>query len=250
MLQSFNSIEKEILQESIKTKNLDSWIFTIIENYIYEKVVDVDCDDYKQTFIRRFGNIHGTYLEYFENGNICIEENYNNGLEEGERREYFSNGQLFQFSNWLNDEMNGLCLTYYQNGQLRCQKVYHNDQLHGEEKVWSENGILIKIAHYENGEVQGEVKNYYPTGEIKSIQHFRNSRPHGHCTQFYKSGIQELTKHYDLSSLTFLQRWNEDGNLIEEEEYYMGDLHGDKLVYDNQGQVIIKEKYRNGKLIN
>jgi antitoxin component YwqK of YwqJK toxin-antitoxin module len=250
MLQSFNSIEKEILQESIKTKNLDSWIFTIIENYIYEKVVDVDCDDYKQTFIRRFGNIHGKYLEYFENGNICIEENYNNGLEEGERREYFSNGQLFQFSNWLNDEMNGLCLTYYQNGQLRCQKVYHNDQLHGEEKVWSENGILIKIAHYENGEVQGEVKNYYPTGEIKSIQHFRNSRPHGHCTQFYKSGIQELTKHYDLGSLTFLQRWNEDGNLIEEEEYYMGDLHGDKIVYDNQGQVIIKEKYRNGKLIN
>ena len=93
----FNSKEKEILLEVLQQlKNIDKWVITIIENYIYNYITEYDI---QQNFIKK------KYRSRYE-------------IADGEYKEWHPNGQLYLQSTHINDKENGIHTEWYDNGKL------------------------------------------------------------------------------------------------------------------------------------
>ncbi|MCZ2484803.1 hypothetical protein [Aquirufa antheringensis] len=65
---------------------------------------------------RKFAN--GKHTEYYENGQIEIEENYENEKRVGERKIWYPNGVLTSKKFFVNDSLDGKLERYYPSGQL------------------------------------------------------------------------------------------------------------------------------------
>ncbi|MCZ2477956.1 hypothetical protein G9H58_07760 [Aquirufa antheringensis] len=66
---------------------------------------------------RKFAN--GKHTEYYENGQIEIEENYENEKQVGERKIWYPNGVLTSKKFFVNDSLDGKLERYYPSGQLK-----------------------------------------------------------------------------------------------------------------------------------
>jgi hypothetical protein len=65
---------------------------------------------------KKFAN--GKHTEYYENGQIEIEENYENEKRVGERKIWYPNGVLTSKKFFVNDSLDGKLERYYPSGQL------------------------------------------------------------------------------------------------------------------------------------
>lgn len=62
--------------------------------------------------------VNGKHTEYYENGQIEIEENYENEKRVGERKIWYPNGVLTSKKFFVNDSLDGKLERYYPSGQL------------------------------------------------------------------------------------------------------------------------------------
>jgi hypothetical protein len=62
--------------------------------------------------------VNGKHTEYYENGQIEIEENYENEKRVGERKIWYPNGVLTSKQFFVNDSLDGKLERYYPSGQL------------------------------------------------------------------------------------------------------------------------------------
>ena len=151
----FKSEEKEILLSIFNQfPTIDNWIASIVENYIYSYIEEVEevkpfmlsfypftpsnpsiknsnkmDSNFTQLVIRyrmRFDQKDGEFKTYFINGVLKSEMNYKNDKLNGEYKEYFTNGQLAESVMYKNGKRNGLAVRWYYNS------LYH---LNGKSKV-------------------------------------------------------------------------------------------------------------------
>jgi antitoxin component YwqK of YwqJK toxin-antitoxin module len=91
-----NSSEKSLLKDSFKSlPYMDMWISSIVEGYIYEKIIKIDKEGKREEYIERYGKKEGEYKEWWRNGQLDIQCYYKEGKEEGEYKEWWRNGQLY-----------------------------------------------------------------------------------------------------------------------------------------------------------
>lgn len=113
---------------------------------------------YEKTFIN--GKLNGLYKEYYDNGNIKIKTQYNNGMEIiGTRISYNDNGSDKSKYEWLESDKGCKFLrqTYHNNGVLATEGYYtvdKDDPIYY--KQWEENGKLTCYALFENGKLISE----------------------------------------------------------------------------------------------
>jgi len=92
---------------------------------------------------------------YYESGQIKFESNYNPYSEKklhGKRKEWYENGQIQKDIDFENGKLNGELLTYWDNGKLKRKDTYIEDNLI-EGKVWNSDG---KEAQYYNFQIMPE----------------------------------------------------------------------------------------------
>lgn len=161
----FKSKEKEILLSIFNQfPTIDNWIASIVENYIYSYIEEVeevkpfmlsfypftpsnennnnkiDDSNFTQLVIRYrmcYDQKDGEFKTYFINGVLKSEMNYKNDKLNGEYKEYFTNGQLAESVMYKNGKRNGLAVRWYYNS------LYHLD---GNSKVCYKH-------EYKDGEV-------------------------------------------------------------------------------------------------
>ena len=68
----------------------------------------------------------GSFVRYYENGQLRVKGNYKEGKEHGLRESYFKNGQLRIKGNHKDGKRNGLWEWYYENGKLMFKDCYKN----------------------------------------------------------------------------------------------------------------------------
>ena len=103
---------------------------------------------------------------YFKSGQIKSERNYNPYSEKklhGKRKEWYENGQIRKDIDFENGKLNGQLLTHWDNGQLKRKDTYKDGKLI-EGKVWNSDG---KEAQYYNFEIMPQ----FPGGINDLVQY-------------------------------------------------------------------------------
>ena len=108
----------------------------------------------------------GTYLTYFENGNLKMETNFLEGMKDGECKLYFEDGKLNEVRSYRNNEMHGTWLTFNNMGVKVAEASYKNGKKDGNWFVWDEDGSLKYELCYKDGEKTGVWKSYDAMGVV------------------------------------------------------------------------------------
>ena len=100
----------------------------------YKKFTEVPfsgkVDGKKQGSLKN-GKKEGSWVEYFDNGQLVSKGEYKNGKEEGSWISYWKNGQLFSKGDFKDGKEEGSWVRYHDNGQLFSKGDYKNGKREG-----------------------------------------------------------------------------------------------------------------------
>ena len=116
------------------------------------------------------GKRHGSFIEYFINGQIKLDYNYKNGEIGGVYKSYYENGQIEKNCNYINGKFDGLYKSYYEKGNLKYKTKYKEGIQYGETKSFYNNGNIFREFNLINSEYDGEIKEYFKNGNLKFLK--------------------------------------------------------------------------------
>jgi antitoxin component YwqK of YwqJK toxin-antitoxin module len=94
----------------------------------------------------------GTYLQYYENGNVKIEYHLAEGILNGVTTLYFENGQKSEVRSYKNGRKDGIWCVWNTEGVKVAQASYKNDKKDGIWIIWDNEGNLLYEIEYFRGE--------------------------------------------------------------------------------------------------
>ena len=100
------------------------------------------------------GKWDGSYVSYYDNGQLMNEGNFKNGFEDGLWISYHENGKLTSKGNFWEGGQEGAWVWYWDNGQLNFKGNFGDS---GREGVW--------VAYWKNGTVWRESTGTYKNGK-------------------------------------------------------------------------------------
>ena len=99
------------------------------------------------------GKREGRHKEWFENGQLRGDWNFENGLAEGFIIRRYDNWQIQSELNYKKGKLNGMAKSWYRNGDLRAITNFSMGKLDGNNKFWHKNGTLMMICNYKKGKL-------------------------------------------------------------------------------------------------
>ena len=99
---------------------------------------------------------HGTYVndivdgelkEYYKNGLVNSEVNYDMGEIRGKKNSFYDNGAFKQVENYYNGKLDSWRRVYYANGLLKKEEYYKDGKLI-RSKDYNEDGFLVSTSGY------------------------------------------------------------------------------------------------------
>ncbi len=165
----------------------------------------------------------GKYKYYHKNGKLAYDWNYNeNGKRDGIQKYYYENGNIMIEGNWKNGKENGVLREYDENGNLKVEKVFNDGKMDvNSVKIYSAE----KKTQNKEEKQQPKVVTEQKTQKQKDLEYFRDS------------GFKRL--------------YNTKGQITAEGEFDKGKLiNGKKYFYDNDGNLLKINIYKNGKLVD
>jgi antitoxin component YwqK of YwqJK toxin-antitoxin module len=171
---------------------------------------------------------------YHPNGNICQYLEAEEMRAHGTYREWFPNGQLRLEATVIGGTAD---ITY------GAQEDWVFDSL---SKVWNEQGHLIAAIPYHKGVLEGKSIYYYPSGQIERELPFEKNKLHGEAIEYWPEGILKSKTACkkgakEGESLGFFQ----NGTLSWREDYLDGRLR-DGIYYNSKGEVVAEVKNGGG----
>lgn len=111
------------------------------------------------------GQMSGTYVAYYRNGNVKYKFGYWKGRMAGERMIFNENGTPF----------NGHFSSCYSNGTVEREGECINGKPEGEFKIYDRKGKLKVLANFKDGKPDGETK-YLMDEALSHIQIYENGK--------------------------------------------------------------------------
>lgn len=226
-----------------------------------EKINREDKDGLKQ----------GIWREYYANGKVKSEINYENDILNGPYKEFDEDGNikvLLQYANGLlvvEQDTTGMDIEirnrYDNDGNLSYSGSYRNEIPVGIHRMYDKTGKVINAVLYNDdgtrsgegiitneGRKEGEWKYFFSDGSIRSTGNYNNNLQSGTWKFYYNNGKTEQTGVYKNGKTDGLWKWYfENGDLKREEEYFEGREEGIFVEYDTLGGVIVNGSYFDGQ---
>ena len=201
----------------------------------------------------------GLYYEKFSNTPFSgkteglVQGHFNAGKKHGSWNEYYSNGQLKEVGTFHFNQKEGEWLEYDEDGFLRSRSNYKNSLKHGSSESFYK-GTKTSDGYYHKGLKHGVFNTYW---EPEGTLHFRNTYDKGRKIGVHKRfrwngsiiHSQEFIPNTNESIFTF---YEDDGNVgftgTLEDDY----PHGDWQEYHNAilgGGLMHEAAYKNGKRV-
>lgn len=196
----------------------------------------------KTTLINGVKN--GPAVTYYANGAIRSEDNYKNGLLDGEIKRYLENGVYFSVNTFKNGSMEGMGVFYYPTGIVRDRQMFKNNipdgllqsyyedgalhaeieflqgKFHGTSKTYSKNGKLLNFGNFKDGIKQGAYRKYSESGFLTMNVQYVNDELSGINEWYYESGEPKIIATYEKGKLQGpMQKFNAIGMLESYDEY-------------------------------
>ena len=96
-----------------------------------------------------YGDLHGTWISYYQDGSIRIKSNWEHGKELNQTRfMYYEGGQLMERAEFKGDDFNGLREEFHENGELKQTGSYQDGKPIGIWKEFDEEGNLTRSDEF------------------------------------------------------------------------------------------------------
>ena len=119
------------------------------EGTYYKKFTDVpftgEVEGQTQGLFKN-GEREGSWVWYYENGQLRRKGDYKNGKVEGSWVGYYEYGQLKSKGDYKNGEEEGSWVSYYDNGQLQYKGDYKNGKKEGYWEEYHKDGSVFTIG--------------------------------------------------------------------------------------------------------
>lgn len=223
----------------------------------------------RREFINRtdnFGYKQGNWKFFWDNGNLQMEGTYQNDKKNGFFKYYDEEGNFLNVEKYENDKLIEDApeikvldkkTAYHSNGQPSITATYYKGVPEGIRREFDSTGKVVKgyifengIMRYEgvtdlNGKREGPWKEYYLTGELKAEGRYRNSLPVGDWKFYFMDKSIEIIGSYNNrgQKIGEWQWFYPNGNLLIVENYDNGELDGEYIEYDEEGNILTKGQY-------
>lgn len=199
------------------------------------------------------GTKDGPWREYYIDGSLKAEGNYEGGKKTGPWKYYHSNGKLEQTGQYdRKGNPAGTWRWYFDNGNLRREENYLNGRIDGLTEEFDETGNLLSRGEYLDGRedgpwilslgdfcYKGAYRDGLRTGPWTGVYLFDNGTSKDSVPAFRGSFVEDLP---DGKHTT----WWENGKIREEGEYIMGKKEGNWMLYNYDGSLFLIITYQNG----
>lgn len=99
------------------------------------------------------GKAHGLSRGWHENGQLEVEETFEQGVAHGQRTRWHANGQKKSEAMIMNGELNGRFTQFHPNGQRAAEVNMVAGKPHGESLAWNDAGDLAARVELSAGEI-------------------------------------------------------------------------------------------------
>jgi antitoxin component YwqK of YwqJK toxin-antitoxin module len=225
----------------------------------------------KREFINRtdkFGLKQGSWMFFWENGNLKEEGAYQNDKKNGYFKYYDEAGNFKYVEKYAHDNLivdapetrqMEVKTVYHPNGKRAITATYYKGVQDGVRREFNEDGTVIKgyvfangILKYEgitdeDGKRQGLWKEFYTAGELKSEGNYIDSKQEGTWKFYFENQKIEVKGSYKNGKKVGRWYWYyPNGELLQEENWSNGKLEGEFLEYNENGDILVKGEYLEG----
>jgi len=189
------------------------------------------------------------------------------------KKEYWDNGKLQSELNYENGKLNGTSTWYYENGKKEQQAFYKDNKLEGAMSRWYPDGTLESRILYKDGKLEGTALTFDEEGNKATEETYRNDTLDGIFNQWYSNGQLKIHGQYDHGLYTgqwvyhdvygnilgvgnyekgtgTQKAWYPNGVLQREISYVKNVKHGAEKWYNTEGELEKVIYYSNGEAIN
>lgn len=213
---------------------------------------------------------HGKWKWFYDNGVVKSEGYFLHGKKNGYFKLYTREGDLLNIEKWKNNEKLvdvaelaklEIKKEYYANGTIKAEASYKNNKPEGIRREYNKNGKIVasyifnegkKIAEGiidEEGIRDGKWKEFYnKSGELRAVGEYDKGKKIGEWKFYFKNGNLEQIGKYNKKGYPE-ERWiwyYKLGNILREENYYLGKRDGLMVEYDENEKIITKGEYFDG----
>jgi antitoxin component YwqK of YwqJK toxin-antitoxin module len=189
------------------------------------------------------GNKNGKWKDYFPDGKVEAEGQYNNSRRTGIWKFYNASQKLEQTGSFNNDRPDGLWTWYYNDGSVLREEEYFQGVRDGNYTEYSPTGEIISKGEYLDGEKNGDWK--YQAGDVSEEGKYIVGLRDGQWKSLFADGKTMFKGNYIQGNPDGLQIYYYDNGRVKEEQYYaMGIRQKTWKKYDEEGNTLIAITYK------
>lgn len=190
----------------------------------------------------------GTWKEYYEDGSLKSEGNYENDKKTGLWKYYYPNGQLEETGTYDKTGPEGKWLWYYPSGKLLRELTYYQGKKDGNIIEYDESKNVILQGEYIEDKREGTW--IYQVGDAKQQTQYSDDLKNGWDRIYSKDGTLLYEGKYIDDNPNGVHKWFwPNGKLKKQGRYVMGIKTGDWKTFDETGELFLVITYQNGKEI-
>lgn len=157
---------------------------------------------------------HGSYTEYYQNGQKFAQGTYDRGLYDGKWTFWHDNGQICKEVTFIKGVPDGSWSVYRADGTEQSSKSYKLGKRDGKWVEYGDDGKTVKVEQtYQDGSMTGDRITYFPNGKMRQKATLKVGKLDGSVLEWDESGRKRL-----------------EFNLVD------GKLHGDFRRWDAAGK--------------
>jgi uncharacterized protein len=221
---------------------------TIEKAYLYKNGVIIG-----EGIVKEDGDREGPWRDYYPDGALKAEGNYEKGKQTGEWKYYHPNGKIEQIGKFNKQgKFEGTWKWYYENGELLKEEHYHLGLKDGLSTEYDESGKVIAEGEFVSGNEDGPwfeligdnfIRGTYRDGLRNGMWYNFYLDQNGAGTDslcYYKGGFIE-----DNPDGKHTWYW-ENGKIKDEGSYVNGRKEGDWYKYNFDGTIFMVITYKQG----
>ena len=183
------------------------------------------------------GNSNGKWKDFYPDGKVMAEGQYNTNRRTGVWKFYNEDGKLEQTGPYNNGRPDGLWTWYYDDGTILREEEYVLGQRDGAFTEYAQGGEVITKGQYAEGEKNGEWifksgnnnengkyilglrdgiwKSFYPDGKMRFKGNYIQGNPDGQQTYYFESGLPKEEQYYRMGiRQRTWKKYDEEGKTI------------------------------------
>jgi len=137
------------------------------------------------------GKTNGTWKAWYEDGILFYEKNYKDEKKDGVQREWYKDGILHFENNYIDDKKDGMHKAWHENGTLKNENNYKNDKMAGLQRWWHQDGTLFTEYTKYDGGIQGMYRAWYKDGRPWEETSYVDGKKEGISKTWFENGIVE-----------------------------------------------------------